>query len=174
MRSRLSSAIITRWQITAATAQSLNLAGRDAAEPEGTHAMPINVDAYLFFPGNAEQAIGFYQEVFNGQTTITRRGEVDPAASEGEKNQVINALLTGGDVTLRASDRQDTTLGEQSRVELSIIGTDEPRLRAIFDGLADGGTVRTPLARQFWGDTFGAVTDKYGIGWQVNIGAAGA
>jgi hypothetical protein len=25
--------------------------------------MPITLDAYLFFPGNAEQAIGFYQGV---------------------------------------------------------------------------------------------------------------
>jgi hypothetical protein len=71
---------------------------------------------------------------------------------------------------LRASDRDDTTLDLQTRVELSVIGTDEPRLRAIFDGLADGGTVRVSLAKQFWGDTFGAITDKYGIGWQVNIG----
>jgi PhnB protein len=87
---------------------------------------------------------------------------------------VINALLTGGDVTLRASDRGDASLDPQSRVELSIIGADEARLRAIFDGLASGGTVRTALAKQFWGDVYGAVTDKYGIGWQVNIGAAGA
>jgi hypothetical protein len=50
-----------------------------------------------------------------------------PAASETVKNQVINALLTGGGITLRASDR-DTTLDEQSRVELSVTGTDEPRL----------------------------------------------
>ena len=136
--------------------------------------MPITLDAYLFFPGHTEQAISFYQEVFGGQTTITRRGDVDRTASEAEKNQVINALLTGGDVTLRASDRDDTTLDVQTRVELSVIGTDEPRLRAIFDGLANGGTVRVPLAKQFWGDIFGAVTDKYGIGWQVNIGSAGA
>jgi uncharacterized glyoxalase superfamily protein PhnB len=62
--------------------------------------MPITLDAYLFFPGNAEQAIGFYQEVFGGQTTITRRGDVDPAASEAEKNQVVNALPTGGRCSL--------------------------------------------------------------------------
>jgi PhnB protein len=135
--------------------------------------MSVTLDAYLFFPGNTDQAIAFYQEVFGGQTTITRRGDVDPAASETEKDQVINALLTGGDVTLRASDRGDATLDPQTRVELSIIGVDEPRLRAIFDGLANGGTVRTALAKQFWGDVFGAVTDKHGIGWQVNIGSAG-
>ena len=75
---------------------------------------------------------------------------------------------------MRASDGDDTTLDMQTRVELSVIGTDEVRLRAIFDGLAHGGTVRVPLAKQFWGDIFGAITDKYGIGWQVNIGSAGA
>ena len=136
--------------------------------------MSVELDAYLFFPGNTDQAIAFYQEVFGGQATITRRGDVDPTASETEKDQVINALLTGGDVTLRASDRGDASLDPQTRVELSVIGADEARLRAIFDGLANGGTVRTALAKQFWGDVYGAVTDKYGIGWQVNIGAAGA
>ena len=75
---------------------------------------------------------------------------------------MINALLTGGDITLRASDREDTSTDPQTRIELSIIGTDEERLRALFDGLAEGGTVRTQLERQFWGDIFGAVTDKYG------------
>ena len=90
-----------------------------------------------------------------------------------KRNLVVNALLTG-DITLRASDRGDTTLDVQTREELWVIGTGEPRLRAIFDGLANGGTVRVPLARQFWGDVFGAITGKYGIGWQVNIGPAGA
>jgi PhnB protein len=75
---------------------------------------------------------------------------------------------------LRASDRQDTSTDPQTRIELSLIGTDDARLRALFDGLAEDGTVRTKLEKQFWGDVFGAVTDKYGIGWQINIGAAGA
>ncbi len=140
---------------------------------ERTHVMAVELSAYLFFPGNTEQAVAFYQQVFGGQVTITRRGDVDPAATAGQKNQVVNALLTGGDITLRASDRQDATAGPQTRIELSLIGTDEQRLRALFDGLAQGGTVRTQLERQFWGDIFGAVTDKYGIGWQVNIGKAG-
>ena len=136
--------------------------------------MSVELNAYLFFPGNTEQAIAFYQQVFGGQVSITRRGDVDPTATSEQKNQVINALLTGGDISLRASDREDTSASPQTRIELSLIGTDDARLRTLFDGLAQGGTVRTKLERQFWGDTFGAVTDKYGIGWQVNIGAAGA
>jgi PhnB protein len=136
--------------------------------------MSVEVNPYLFFPGNTEQAIAFYQQVFGGKVTITRRGEVDPSATEAERNQVINALLTGGEVTLRASDHGGTTADPQTRIELSLIGTDEAQLRAMFDALAQGGTVRAALERQFWGDIFGAVTDKYGIGWQVNIGSAGA
>jgi PhnB protein len=136
--------------------------------------MSVEFNAYLFFPGNAEQAISFYQKVFGGQVTITHWGDVDPTATPEQKNQVINALLTGGDITLRASDREDASLDPQTRIELSLIGTDEARLRALFDGLAEDGTVKNKLERQFWGDTFGAVIDKYGIGWQINIGAAGA
>jgi PhnB protein len=135
--------------------------------------MAVELNAYLFFRGNTDQAIAFYQRVFGGQASITRVGDVDPAAPLERKDQVINALLTGGDITLRASDREDASNDPQTRVELSLIGTDDARLRALFDGLAEGGTVRTKLERQFWGDTFGAVTDRYGIGWQVNIGSAG-
>jgi PhnB protein len=136
--------------------------------------MSVELNAYLFLPGNAEQAIAFYQQVFGGQVTITRRGDVDPTATPEQRNQVINALLSGGDITLRASDREDTSLDPQTRIELSLIGADDARLRDVFDALAEGGIVRDKLERQFWGDIFGAVTDKYGIGWQVNIGTAGA
>jgi PhnB protein len=141
---------------------------------ERTHVMSVELNAYLFFPGNTEQAIAFYQQVFGGEVSITRVGDVDPTAASEQKNQVLNAQLMGGDITLRASDREDTSTDPQTRIELSLIGTDDARLRALFDGLAEGGTVRTKLERQFWGDVFGSVTDKYGIGWQVNIGTAGA
>ena len=135
--------------------------------------MSVQLNPYLFFPGNAEEAINFYQEVFGGQVNITRLGDVDPNAPAGQRNLVVNAQLTGGDLTLRAADREDTSTEPQTRVELSLISTDEARLRIVFDSLAGGGTVRTKLDRQFWGDIFGAVTDKYGIGWQINIGTAG-
>jgi PhnB protein len=51
------------------------------------------------------------------------------------------------------------------------MGSDEPRLRKIFDALGAGGTVDSPLEKQFWGDTFGTLTDRYGINWQVDIEA---
>lgn len=132
----------------------------------------MKLEAYLFFPGNTEEAVNFYQSILGGELAITRRGDVDPTASDDEKNLVINAALDAGSFTLRASDRTDATNEVQTRIELSIIGPDESDLRRIFDELSDGGKVKAPLEKMFWGDTFGALIDKFGIGWQVNVTAS--
>ena len=132
----------------------------------------MNLEAYLFFPSNAEEAMTFYRDIFGGDLSITRRGDVDPTAPEDEKHLVINAALDSGTFTLRASDRSDATNDVQTRIELTIIGTDEGDLRRIFDALSDGGTVKAPLEKMFWGDIFGGLIDRFGIGWQVNISAS--
>ena len=131
----------------------------------------MNLEAYLFFPGTTEGAMNHYRDILGGDLSITRRGDVDPTASEGEKHLVINAALDTGTFTMRASDRDDATNEVQTRIELTIVGTDEAALRKIFDGLSESGTVKAPLEKMFWGDTFGALIDKLGIGWQVNIAA---
>jgi PhnB protein len=130
----------------------------------------MRLEAYLFFP-ETETAMRFYQGVLGGDLSITRRGDVDPTAPDGEKQLVINASLDTGSFVFRASDRADATNDVQTRIELSIVGSDESDLRRIFDALSDGGTVKTPLEKMFWGDVFGALIDKFGIGWQVNISA---
>jgi len=131
----------------------------------------VNLEAYLFFQGETEEAMHHYQGILGGDLSITRRGDVDPTASEDEKHAVINAALHTGTFTLRASDRADATNEAQTRIELTIIGTDEDDLRRIFDGLSEGGTVKAPMEKMFWGDIFGALIDKFGIGWQVNVSA---
>ena len=57
-------------------------------------------------------------------------------------------------------------------VTLALMGedSDEQRLTAIFDALADGGTVTFPLGKQVWGGIYGEVTDRFSIFWQINIG----
>lgn len=134
----------------------------------------MRIEAYLFFPGTTGEAMEFYKDVFGGELTITSRGDVDPSATGAEKSQVINALLASPELHLRASDRGDCANTTQNRVALSIMGSDEPRLRYIYDQLSADGTADSPLEKQFWGDTFGTLTDKYAINWQINIEATPA
>ena len=58
---------------------------------------------------------------------------------------------------------------EAKKIELSLSGTDEAKLRSYFDSLADGGKITMPLEKAPWGDTFGMVTDKFNISWMVDI-----
>ena len=54
-------------------------------------------------------------------------------------------------------------------ISISLSGDDGDELRGYWAKLSDGGTVSLPLEKQMWGDEFGMCTDKFGIGWMVNI-----
>jgi PhnB protein len=56
-----------------------------------------------------------------------------------------------------------------TNIAISLSGDDADELRGRFARLAEGGAVSVPLEKQMWGDEFGMCTDKFGIGWMVNI-----
>ncbi len=131
----------------------------------------INLNPYVFFNGNCREAMVFYKSIFGGELTIQTRGEVDPSAPEDMKDKIIHAKLEA-EVTLMASDNMDgSSLGE-GKVALSVGGTDEEKLRKIFNDLSEGGTVNYPLKKEFWGDIFGTLTDKFSVDWMINIEAS--
>ncbi len=63
----------------------------------------MKLEAYLFFPGNAEEAMNFYKGIFGGELSLTRKAEIDPSASESDKNLLVNGSLDTGSFTLRAA-----------------------------------------------------------------------
>jgi PhnB protein len=130
----------------------------------------ITVEPYLFFNGNAKEAMEFYKTVFGGELDVSTMADSPPEAQmPGTKpTDVMHASLKGP-VNLMASDSSKAS-DKMAKVELSLGGTDEVQMRKIFEGLAEGGEVRMPLEKQFWGDTFGMLTDKYGVDWMMNIG----
>ena len=82
---------------------------------------------------------------------------------------LMHAHLKGGDVVLMASDGDRATPYETSRITLSLSGTDGEKITSSFNALAEGGEITSPLKTESWGDTFGMLTDKFGIDWTVNI-----
>jgi len=132
----------------------------------------VTLDPYIFFKGNAQEAMEFYKSVFGGELTVQKMGEVpaDVPKMEGSSDDmVMHAMLEGGDIKLYASD-SPVASPETKKIELSLGGSDEAKMRKLFDGLAAGGKVKMPLEKQFWGDIFGNLTDKYGVDWMMNIG----
>lgn len=63
------------------------------------------------------------------------------------------------------------TQKKPAKITLSLGGDNEAGLNDIFEKLSAGANIFQPLKKQFWGDIFGQLTDRYGVEWMVNISA---
>jgi PhnB protein len=130
----------------------------------------IKVNPYIFFTGNCREAMEFYKAIFGGGVEVMGYEDVPGPTQEGMEGKVMHAELSGGDITLMGSDTAKAS-PKAAKISLSITGLDEEKLRGIFDQLSQDVEVEYPLKKEFWGDTFGSVIDKFGVEWMVNITA---
>lgn len=128
----------------------------------------ITLDSYLFFRGDCKEAMEFYKSIFGGELTLMSYDDAPDGVGEDMKDKIMHAFLSGGDIRLMASD---TSMASEkaAKVSLCLGGSDEQRLRDIFERLSEGGEVKYPLKKEFWGDIHGNLIDKYNIDWMVNI-----
>lgn len=129
----------------------------------------ISVDPYLFFKGNAREAMEFYQGVFGGELDFKTYADLHmPAEGIMKEDSIMHGYLSGGDAILMASDTNEAS-EVAAKISISVGGDDEARLTEIFNKLCDDVEPSSPLKKEVWGDIFGTVTDKYGIEWMINI-----
>jgi len=134
--------------------------------------MNSRLNPYINFRGKARAAIEFYQSVFGGTLQIdTFAGFGMPVDNEAEKDWVMHAQLeTPAGFTLMVSDTPSSMpLGEGGNVSISLSGDNDAELSGYWDKLSNGATIGEPLAMAPWGAKFGMLTDRFGIGWLVNI-----
>ncbi|HVW67243.1 MAG TPA: VOC family protein [Candidatus Peribacteraceae bacterium] len=128
---------------------------------------------YLNFDGDCREAMETYRDVLGGELMIQTFAEAGMSKDEATGERIVHAMLKSEHLTLLACDTMpDMKLIKGNNVHLSLAGSDEQSLTDIFQKLSHGGAVDMPLGKQFWGDTFGMLTDKHGIHWMVNISAA--
>lgn len=133
----------------------------------------VQMNPYLMFQDQAREAMGFYQEVFDGELTTQTFAEGGMSGASVNDERIMHAQLeTPHGLLLMASDVPDGVPYQPgSAISISLHGDDEPALRSMFEALSDGGTVIEPLTEAPWGDVFGACADRYGTSWMVNISA---
>jgi PhnB protein len=132
--------------------------------------LSTRLNPYISFGDNAREAMTFYQQVLGGTLELHTFGEYG-ASDESFADLVMHGMLETDDgLTLMGADSppgMSRTVG--NNITISLSGDDDERLRERFAGLAEGGSVDVPLEKQMWGDVFGQLTDRFGIGWLVNI-----
>ena len=131
----------------------------------------MQLEPYLFFHGNAEEALTFYCDVFGGEITALNRYEGSPMEAEvDDKRQVMHASFRAPGVAFMAADSSRHN-AQTGNISMSLGSSDVAESQRVFDKLAQGGTVTMPFGETFWGAKFGMLTDRFGIDWMVNCAA---
>ena len=134
--------------------------------------MPSILNPYLSFDKNAREAMEFYRSVFGGDVQVMTFGEM--AHDPSEKDMVMHSQLNApnGMVLMGSDTPAAMARTPGNNISVSLSGSDETELRGYWDKLTDGASIAMPLAKAPWGDSFGMLTDKFGIPWMVNIAGA--
>src|SRR5665647_70843 len=112
------------------------------------------INPYIHFNGNAEEAFTFYKSVFGGEFAIISRFKdlsiPEHTISEIEANKIMHiALPIGKNSVLMASDTPEF-LGKhnenENRSKISISAESKVEADKLFNGLSAGGKVEMPIA----------------------------
>ena len=130
----------------------------------------MKIQAYLAFNGNCQEALNFYANLFsadikNKQTYEDKKIDV-PSSYRGK---LQHAELKGKGVQFMAYDASpDTPLNNGNQINMSVDVDNLDEGKQLFNDLSSGGQVHREFREREWGH-FGRCTDRFGIGWMVNV-----
>jgi PhnB protein len=132
------------------------------------------LDSYLFFNGNCAEAMRFYERTLGGKldAMMTYADSPDAAscAGVGDTSKVMHACLVIDGRMLMASDMPDDQPAQPGGFALALNYPTAAEAQRIFEAMSQGGQVTMPMGKTFWAETFGMLTDRFGIPWMVGGG----
>lgn len=139
--------------------------------------MAVKLNSYISFKDNAREAAEYYHGIFGGELTLSTFEEYassEMPVADDEKSKIMHAAIMGdnGIELFMADTPSNVPYEDGARISLTLNGDNEALLRGYWEKLAADGTVTMPLDKAPWGDTFGMLTDKFGINWMVDVAAS--
>ena len=131
----------------------------------------MQINPYLMFSGECEEAFKFYEELLGGKIEMMMTHEGTPAANQVPaewRKKILHARLAVKGQVLMASDAPPGRQEKPQGFSINVSVKDPAEAERIFHALAENGTVRMPIQETFWAKRFGMVVDRFGIPWMVN------
>lgn len=135
------------------------------------------INPYIHFNGNAEEAFNFYKSVFGGEfAMVARFKDMDMGGQpipENEANKISHIALPIGKHSLLMGSDTPSFMGthneNENRSKISISAESKEEADKIYNGLSAGGQVEMPIQDSPWGSYFGMFRDKYGFEWMIDF-----
>ena len=131
----------------------------------------MQINPYLNFGGNCEEAFKFYETVLGGSIVMLVRSSETPMADmfpPDWHDKIMHIRMVVGDAVIMGSDAPPPYFEKPAGFSVSIIVDTPEKAETTFAALSVGGTVKMAMEETFWAQRFGMLIDKFGIHWMVN------
>ena len=130
----------------------------------------MQLNTYLNYGGNCEQAFRFYEEHLGGKITMLMRHGEQPNASNVApewKNAVLHARMTLGGTELFGADMPPDRFPPMRSAYLSLSVDSVEEAERVYALLTDGGQIFMKMEETFFASRFAMLRDRFGTSWMI-------
>jgi PhnB protein len=131
----------------------------------------MQLNPYIFFNGNCEEALNHYQRVLGAKIEaklLFGDGPPEMPIPAEWKSKIMHSQMTIDGEVLMASDGTPGDYKQPQGFRIALQVEDPAEAERRFNALAEGGSVQMPFGATFFSHGFGMCIDRFGIPWLVN------
>jgi PhnB protein len=130
----------------------------------------MQLDIYLNYGGNCEEAFRFYERHLGGRiTAVTKHGELpDPAAvPAGWEDKIVHARMELGGTVLMGADIAGDRFQPMRSAYLSLRLDGAEEAERVYALLSEGGQIFMKMEETFFASRFAMLRDRFGTSWML-------
>jgi len=131
----------------------------------------VELNTYLNYGGNCEEAFRFYERHLGGTITmLTKHGEnpqPQPGIPADWVGKVLHARIRLGGAELFGADIPKERFQPIRSAYLSLTLDSDRETERVFGLLSDGGEVYMPMQETFFATRFAMLRDRFGTSWML-------
>jgi predicted 3-demethylubiquinone-9 3-methyltransferase (glyoxalase superfamily) len=131
------------------------------------------ITPFLWFDRQAEEAANFYTSLFDNSKIVSIDRYPDEAPAEvmkGMEGKVLTEIFELAGFRFMALDG-GPAFKFTPAVSFFVNGDSAEEIDRLWARLSEGGSALMPLQQYPFSEKFGWIQDKYGLSWQLNVGA---
>ncbi|MBV9533693.1 MAG: VOC family protein [Bradyrhizobium sp.] len=128
------------------------------------------LNPYVFYNGNCEAALKYYEKVLGAKIeALVRNSDAPPEmpSPPERKNKIMHGRISINGQTLMASDTPPEHFHKPQGFSISLTVKDPAEAEQKFKALCEGGSVNMAWSKTFFSKGFGMGIDQFGIPWMV-------
>lgn len=131
----------------------------------------MDVNPYLNFNGNCEEAFRFYEKHLGGKIESIHTFAGSPMENQLPPewgNKVMHIRMKVGATVLMGSDAPGGRYQAPQGFSVSLNLKDAAEADKVYQALSADGAIKMPIQQTFWAARFAMFTDRFGIPWMIN------